>query len=191
MRQIISLVLVSTILLSCHEKKQQPEAEAGGAFTTVEITEENTTPSVDISKYILITDSKTDRRADAREILQVKRKWPLAMQSKSKPAFDSILTSNFVFKGGTTFYNREDYINDRTLPHEWKITFVKYDNVTLQFFGNTAILSYANQVRNEHTGTGAIEIEHISWVDIFLKENDKWKIGAAHSIDYRVDTLTR
>jgi len=186
---IVSLIVIAG-LFSCnekHEKHDNLNSEATSIYTPIEILEDNSTPAVDISKYTLISDSKTDRKAEAKEILKIKRKWPLAMQSKNPAEFDSILSKNFTFKGTTAFYNRADYIKDRTATDEWKITFVKYDNVTLQFFGNTAILSYVNHVRNEHVVSGAIEIEHITWVDFYLKENEKWKIGAAHSIDYRLE----
>lgn len=82
-----------------------------------------------------------------------------------------------------SFYNRNDYIKDRTSPHEWIITFVKYENVTLQFNGNTGILSYVNHITNKSLKTGDIEYEHITWVDIYVVEKGKWKIDAAHAID--------
>ncbi len=176
------LLVVITGLLSCNESQNVETT-----YSYLEVNEDNPTPTVDISKYSLINDSQNDRRNDAKEILKVKRKWPLAMQSLNPVEFDSILSKKFTFKSATTFFNREDYIEDRTTPDDWKITFVEYDNVTLQFFDDTAVLSYNNHVRNENKVTREVEIEHISWVDIYLKENDKWKLGAAHSIDYRVE----
>lgn len=43
--------------------------------------------------------------------------------------------------------------------------------------------SYHKQKRKH----GAVEYEHISWVDIYIIEDGKWKIGAAHSFDYRLE----
>jgi hypothetical protein len=176
-------LLIITCLLSCKEKPTDLTTN----YSLLEISEDNATPTVDISNYSLINDPQNDHRDDAKEILKVKRQWPLAMQSLSPLAFDSILSKDFTFKSGDTFFNRADYIKNRTTPDDWKITFVEYDNVTLQFFGNTAILSYNNHVRNEKTVTKEVEIEHISWVDIYIKENDKWMLGGAHSIDYRLE----
>jgi hypothetical protein len=172
-------------LVSCNEK----QAESPTEFSLLEIVEDNATPTVDISKFSLIIDSEDDRNEDAQEIMKIKRKWPLAMQSLKPSAFDSILSRDFTFKSSTTFFNRADYIKNRTTPDDWKITFVEYDNVTLQFFGNTAVLSYKNHVRNENTITKEVELEHISWVDIYILENRKWKLGAAHSIDYQVEIV--
>jgi Domain of unknown function (DUF4440) len=191
MKKTIFILLTTLIIaFSCKEgQKANNNAEKNSAnnYSAIVILEDNSTPSVDISKYTLINDPQKDRRNDAKEILKVKRKWPLAMQSLNPLEFDSILSKNFTFKGSDKFFTRADYIKNRTTPDEWKITFVKYDNVTLQFFGDTGILSYVNHITNKNVNTGAIEYEHISWVDIYVIEDGKWKIGAAHSIDYRLE----
>lgn len=191
MKKTIFILLATLIIASsCREGQKSNkniEKNTASNYATIVISEDNSTPSVDISKYTLINDSQKDRRNDAKEILKVKRKWPLAMQSLNPLEFDSILSKNFTFKGSDKFFTRSDYIKNRTTPDEWKITFVKYDNVTLQFFGETGILSYVNHVTNKNDNTGAIEYEHISWVDIYVIEDGVWKIGAAHSIDYRLE----
>ena len=189
-KTIFILLTTLVIFISCKERQianNNGEENSANNYSTEVIRDDNSTPSVDISKYTLINDPQKDRRNDAKEIIKVKRKWPLAMQSLDPLEFDSILSKNFTFKGGDKFFTRGDYIKNRTTPDEWKITFVKYDNVTLQFFGDTGILSYVNQITNKNINTGAIEYEHISWVDIYVIENGKWKIGAAHSIDYRLE----
>ncbi len=185
-------ILFSTlgIIFSCNNGQNTNnsiEKDSIINYSAIVLTDTNSTPTVDISKYTLIHDPLKDRTNDAKEILEVKKKWPLAMQSLNSLEFDSILSKNFVFKGTDSFYTRAAYIKNRTTPHEWKITFVKYDNVTLQFFGDTGILSYKNHITNKNTKTEAIEFEHISWVDIFVLENGKWKIGGAHAIDYRLE----
>lgn len=191
MKQIKFILLASSVIIfSCNEGQKasnNPEKNLSNIYSTVVITEDNSTPSVDISKYTLIEDPQRDRRNDANEIIKVKKKWPLAMQSLNPLEFDSILSKKFTFKGSDKFFTRADYIRNRTTPDEWKITFVKYDNVTLQFFGETGILSYVNRITNKNVYTGAIEYEYISWVDIYVIEDGKWKIGAAHSIDYRLE----
>lgn len=187
MRNIkIILLLITTGLLSCNERQNEPAKN----YSLLEILEYDSTPTVHISKYSLVNDSQNDRTNDANEVLKIKRKWPLAMQSLNPLEFDSILSKSFTFKSNNSFFNREDYIKNRTTTDDWKITFVEYDNVTLQFFDNTAVLSYNNHVRNENTVTREVEIEHISWVDIYIKENKKWILGAAHSIDYRLEVVT-
>lgn len=188
MKKTIFILLTTLVVASsCKEGQIANKNVETSNYSTIVISEDNSTPSVDISKYTLINDFQKDRRNDAKEILKVKRKWPLAMQSLNPLEFDSILSKNFTFKGSDKFFTRSDYIKNRTTPDEWKITFVKYDNVTLQFFGDTGILSYVNHVTNKNVNTGAIEYERISWVDIYVIEDSKWKIGAAHSIDYRLE----
>ena len=158
--------------------------------TLIELADTNSTPTVELLKYKLILDPVKDRKPDGEQILKVKRKWPLAMQSKNPAEFDSILSRNFTFKGTNSFYNRNDYIKDRTRSDEWIITFVKYENVTLQFIGDIGVLSYVNHITNKSQKTGDIEYEHITWVDMYVLEDGKWKIGAAHSIDYRLEIPT-
>lgn len=191
MKKTIFIVLTTVgTTFSCREGQKadnNSQKDSINIHSSEIFLEDNSTPTVDISKYTLISDPYKDRRNDAKEILKVKRKWPLAMQSLNPLEFDSILSKNFTFKGSDRFYTWADYIKNRTTPDEWKITFVKYDNVTLQFFGDTGILSYVNHITNKNVNTGAIEYEHISWVDIYIIEEGRWKIGAAHAIDYRLE----
>jgi len=156
-------------------------------YSIIEIIENNTTPSVDISKYKLVIDSDVDHTEDAKKILEVKRQWPLAMQSLKASEFDSILSKKFTFKGLDGFYNRTEYIANRTKPDNWKIEFVKYDEMCLQFIGDQAILSYKNKIVNVNSVSQEKEIEYISWVDVFTQEDKKWKILTSHAIDYRLE----
>ncbi len=147
----------------------------------------NPAPTVDIKAYSLIEAQDESRKRDAAQILELKQKWPLVMQMPNRAGFDTILSKHFTFAGDGNLLNREDYIIDRTKPSDWKITFVKYDNLVLQFFGNTALLTYRNQVTNENIHTKEVEIEHISWADIYVMEEGKWKIGATHTVDLRLE----
>jgi hypothetical protein len=180
-------MMLLCLLAACTEHKpSETGSKPSVNYSTKLVSLENTTPTVDLSSYTLITSSENDHQKDADEILQLKRKWPLAMQSLDPLAFDSILSSNFTFKG-ERFFNRADYIKNRTTPDDWKITFVRYSNVTLQFFDDRAVLSYVNQITNRNSKTEAIEYEHISWVDIYRNENKEWKLESAHAIDYRLE----
>lgn len=191
MRDKIFIFLVCTMMFaSCKDHQQHAVTVASDApitYSLLNVLENNSTPTVDIASYNLVNDPNNSRRTDAEEIMQLKRKWPLALQSLDPVAFDSILSKNYTHKGIKDFYNRADYIKSRTTPDEWKITSVKYENITVQFVDNTGILSYLNHIRNEHTVTGVVETEHISWVDVYSKENGKWKLRSAHAIDYRLD----
>jgi hypothetical protein len=177
------------LLSSCNNTSQDRTLAKSdtGDYAALEIRVTNKTPTVDLEKYVLISALNENRKRDAAAILTVKRLWPLAMQSKSVAAFDSILSKNFVFTSNGKLLNRQAYISDRTSPSEWKITHVKYDHMSLQFFGNMALLTYRNQVTNENSTTKAIETEHISWADVYRKEDTKWKIDAAHVVDFRVE----
>lgn len=191
MKKTIYILLITLpIAFSCKQLQKTDnniDKNLANDYSAIVILEDNSTSSVDISKYTLISNGHKDRRSDANEILKVKRKWPLAMQSLNPLEFESILSKNFIFKGGDNFVTRSDYIKNRTTANEWKITFVKYDNVTLQFLGDTGILSYMNLVTNKNINTGAIEYERISWVDIYAIEHGEWKIESAHAIDYRLE----
>ena len=182
-------ILLTIILFSCNNKTEQNTQEKilRDNFIATEILENNKTSTVDIDKYTLISSSNDNRKNEAAEILAVKRKWPLAMQSPSTSAFDAILSKNFIFTGDGDLLNRKEYIKNRTSPSEWKITHVKYENMTLQFFGDIALLTYRNIVTNENKNTKAIEIEYISWADVYKKEQSEWKIDAAHVVDFRLE----
>lgn len=183
------LSVLAIAFFSCADQKSKvkPSDNDTLPYKIEVIKEKNFTPTVDIKEYTLIVAQNEDRKKDAEHILDLKRKWPLVMQAPNRIGFDTILSPHFTFTADGQFFNREDYIIDRTKPSDWKITFVKYENLTLQFFGNTALLTYKNQVTNENINTKEIEIEYISWADIYVTENSKWKIGATHTIDVKIE----
>lgn len=189
MKNILFLLAGVLTLSSCGDYKGNPKNSNDETmlYAAIEIREENQTPTVDIAKYTLILSPDEDRKNDATEILRVKRKWPLAMQSPNAPAFDSLLSRDFTFTDDGHLFNRADYIKDRTILSEWKITHVKYYNLTLQFFGDVALLTYRNRVTNENATTKATEIEHMSWADVYVRENSRWKLGSAHVVDFRLE----
>lgn len=172
-----------TVILSCDSNQKIEKS-----FSISEITVENATPTVHLEKFTLIKNAKNNLEDEAAEILKLKRKWPLAMQSQNPAAFDSILAEDFIFKGIGEFFNRKDYIKNRIKPDDWKITFVKYDNICLEFINdNMAIMSYKNRIKNVNSKTNEIEFENISWIDIYKKVKGRWKIKSAHAIDYHLD----
>lgn len=189
MKLYIYFLSVLLILTSCNQqepKHSYGEVEEAGNFV-VEIALENTTPTVDMAEFTLIGNEKGFLKDDAIAIMNVKRRWPLAVQSQNEAEFESILARDFSFKGIGEFFNRKDYIQNRIKPDDWKITFVKYENVSLQFIGELGVLTYKNKIKNENTITQETEIEIISWMDIFVKENNQWKIRACHAIDYKAE----
>lgn len=174
------------LLSACSEKQVDAGHKDELLYNAVVVKENNRTPSVDIDQYLLVTHQQEKRENDAREILKLKRDWPLVMQAPNRIGFDTLLSRNFTFTGDGRVLNREDYIRDRLAPSDWKITHVKYENLSLQFFGNVALLTYRNEVKNEHLKTGEVEIEYIHWADIYVLEENKWKIGGSHTIDVKV-----
>ncbi len=180
----IQLFLISFLVLSCSEKQDKISTYTS---KIIEVKEDSNTPTVEIKKYMLVKNGSEDRTDDAKKILELKRSWPLVMQAPSRIGFDTILSQNFIFIGDGHLLNRDDYISDRIKPSDWKIIHVKYDNLTLQFFENTALLTYRNQVTNQNINSKEIEIEYINWADIYVLEKNKWKIGASHTIDLRID----
>ncbi len=188
--QLAGILSVFVMVAACRNnttetgkaKHEKPEL-----FTITEIIETNNTPNVDIKKYTLITRPGEDRSVDASEILKVKRKWPLAMQSQKAGDFDSILSQHFIFTDNGKLLNRADYIKNRTATSDWVITHVVYNNLTLQFFGETALLTYNNEVTNKKNSSQEVEMEYISWADVYQKENGHWKIASAHVVDFRME----
>lgn len=185
MFRIITLLLMSFLLFSCKKEKIDHN------LIVIKIKENNKTMTVDIPEYFLITDSLNPRIKAASEILETKRKWPLAMQSLKKQAFEDILTKDFIFVDNGKIIQREAYIKDRTTPSDWKITHVIYDNMTLQFFDDSAILGYRNHITNENSITKEIEKEDICWVDVYRKESGKWKIVSAHVVDFKMTRVEK
>lgn len=187
--QLLSIITGLIIIVSCtNEPRTNIRAKESSVLSSVvEIIETNNTPTVDIKKYTLITNSGEDRSVDAAEILKVKRKWPLAMQSQKAADFDAILSQHFTFTDKGNLLNRNEYIKDRTAPSEWIITHVTYNNLTLQFFGETALLTYNNEVTNSKINSSEVEVEYISWADVYQKENGQWKIASAHVVDFRME----
>ncbi|GEM_PF-1182249 len=188
---VIAFTLVCLFVISsCNNqpglKENTTNKKDEASKVEVILLKDDTTSTVHISKYVLVTKKGEDRLKDATEILTTKRKWPLAVQSKKEADFNAILTSNFTFTADEKIMNRTEYIKSRTAYSDWVITTVSYDNLILQFFDGYAVLSYHNQVTNENVKTQEKEIELISWVDVYTKENDSWKINAAHVIEHSV-----
>ena len=190
MKQVAKILLLFSLsagLFSCVERKVGTPKKGAVLYNITEVNVNNATPTVDINKYTLVQRQDENRRKDADQILDLKRKWPLVMQSPGRAGFDTLLSQNFTFTGDGQLLNREDYITDRTKPSDWKITHVKYDNLILQFFDDIALLTYRNAVTNKNITTKEIEIEYISWADIYVVENNKWKIGSAQVVDLRIE----
>lgn len=184
MKTVSKLTLLFIFFVAACTQSKSPT----GTFEYKQITikEANATPTVNIKEYTLITSNKNRDSADAIEILELKRKLPLAMQGKDSVLFESILSKNFTYRGEDEFYkNKEDYIHNR-IHASWTIDTVKYQNLVLQFFDGIAILTYRNTL-NGTDDKGKAEIEHYSWTDIYVKENNKWKIKGIHEIESRVE----
>ena len=183
MKKLIALIIgISLISLSCEERTI---INSNKNYQKVIITERNITPTVDIKNFTLITNNRAHDSVNARQILKLKRSFPLAMQNKDRSLFESILSDSFTFNGETQFFaNKEDYINDR-VNSSWTIDLIKYQNLVLQFFGETAVLSYRNSIDGTDSA-GKPDIEYYDWADIYVKENGTWKIKSVHEIEGRV-----
>lgn len=97
----IHLLLISFIVACMQSKSPMGAAE----YRQITIAETNTTPTVDIKEYTLITTNESFDSADAVEILELKRKLPLVMQKKDSLLFESILSDDFSYRGEDEFYN--------------------------------------------------------------------------------------
>lgn len=179
------ILLYYSILLCASCGQADKGKEPDSRFKQVVIREANTTPTVDIPAFNLISNNLAKDRVSAYEILKVKRKWPLAMQRKDSLLFENILADNFTFRAEGEFFTRADYIHDR-VHGTWTIDTVRYKNMVLQFFDNIALLTYKNSL----TGTDSVghrNIEHYSWADIYSKENGQWKILGCHLVEANIE----
>lgn len=157
-------------------------------FSQLIIKEETDNPKIIISSYTLITDDEEARRADAEAVMRVKKNFPLAVMTKDRALFERILARDFVFRGEgeNGLLRREDYINNR-VQATGVIELVKYENMVLQFFGEIAVVTYRNVLKNKDASGQPDDTEYIPWADVYVKEDGEWKIGAAHVIDYRTE----
>jgi ketosteroid isomerase-like protein len=105
---------------------------------------------------------------------------PLAMQKHDAALFDSILAKGFTGRGENEFLEREAYIQNR-VKGKWMISDVQYENMALQFFGEIALLTYRNIVK-EKDKMGMPQTWHYTWADIWTKEDGRWKVKAFHAI---------
>src|SRR5690606_41436976 len=118
----ITAILFLLTFWSCN-KSEISKSE----YQQLRITEANLTPTVDIKDFVLITNNPSHDKDEAFKILQVKRFFPLAMQTKDRSLFEKILAQEFVYQGEDEFYkNRTDYIENR-INATWTIGNVKYE----------------------------------------------------------------
>jgi hypothetical protein len=152
---------------------------------TIEV--DRPSPTIDISSYTLITNNAERDRREATELMRVKADLPPAVQTKDKALFESILARDFTFRGENQWYERDAYIQARVESRERVVT-VRYENLVLQFFGPMAVLTYRN-ILNHTDSAGKPDMLYLTWADVWVKENGKWKVGAIHLISERVEPI--
>ncbi len=191
MKNTLIFILSNFLIIACQPDKNNTDGQllstkdktTSRDFHQIVIEEDNLTTTVDIKSYTLITDNVDAHRTDAKEIMQVKRNWPMAMQTKDRALFDKILSKKFTFRAPHEFFNREDYILDRT-QSPVIVENASYENLVLQFFDEMAVLTYRNIIKGKDKD-GIDESWQYSWADIYVKEDGMWKIGASHLIQER------
>ena len=138
MRLPVTILFFCLFVIGCNSKdtskneENKNQSNTSGQFAQVVIKEDNLTTTVDIDSFILISKDVERQQADAKAIMAVKRKWPLAMQTKDRNLFDSILARDFTFKSATQFHNRQDYIDDR-VNSPVIVDTAKYENLCFNF----------------------------------------------------------
>ena len=106
----------------------------------------------------------------------------MAIHTRKTEDPERILACEFVFRAEEEFFDRAAYIRDRVAEHDTG-GHVRYENLVLQFLGDMALLTYRDHVRSVDSLIYAPE--HMSWADIYVKEDDHWKIRASYRIEYR------
>ena len=191
MKHFIFIALCSILFTGCQVSEKtahQPsnsynQTEVSKKLSQVIIKEETGNPNIGITSYTLITDNAEAHRADAEAVMRVKKNFPLAVLTRNRALFERILARDFVFRGEGGMGSREEYINRRVEPGLGFV--VQYENMVLQFFGEIAVMTYRNVIKNKDANGQPDGTEYMSWADVYVKENGEWKIGAAHIIDYR------
>ena len=78
------LVLLILAFTSCDHEIPTDKAKADSTLSRLELVKlENLTPTVSIREYKLIVTGSEDRKSDANEILELKRKWPWSCSSQT------------------------------------------------------------------------------------------------------------
>jgi len=150
-------------------------------FSQVVLKVDYVIPTVGISEYTLITDDLEAHRKDAEAIMLRKKDMPLAVQKHDAALFNSWLARDFIARGEHEFLRRDEYIQDH-VNAKWNVSDVRYENLVLQFFGETALLTYRNIVK-EKDEKGVPTTWFYTWADVWLKEDGEWKVGAIYVID--------
>ncbi len=190
------LLLTMTLFSGCQKEPESTVSvtpsptipETARISSQIEIPTQSGHPEIDISSYTLIAPDPEAVKAEAEAVMAVKKRYPIAMRTKDRSVFNEILTRDFTFRGTKDFFNREEYIADRTSGEitDWS---VKYENVVLQFIGAEGLVSYRNVISGKDK-TGKPEYtERMTWADIYTKENNQWKLKTVHLIDYKEDVF--
>lgn len=182
---LVFLIFCLLFIVGCETKINKNNTKSSFEERFIKTPDSLALTTIIIPGLTLITNNFEKEKNDALEILGLKHKFPLAMQTKSKEILAEIFAENFVFRADDEFFNRQDYINDR-ISGTWEIDTVTYQNLALQFFGDKAVLTYKNTL----DGTddfGKPNVEYYSWADIYVRENGYWKLLSCFNIDSRME----
>jgi ketosteroid isomerase-like protein len=196
MKCFVILLICSLLLTGCQNRTEPvaqkpnvpPTNEIGKEIVQTNVKFDSGNPNIGINSYTLISDNAEKQRADAEAIMQVKKNFPLAVQTKDHALFERILARDFIFRGEMGIMRRDEYIKDRT-SSLGKVLTADYENIALQFFGDIAVMTYRNIVKGTDEKGAPDPPEYISWMDVYVKENSEWKIGSVHVIDYRTENV--
>lgn len=141
-------------------------------------------PTVGLNEYVLISDDLDRDRAEAEAVIQAKIGLPYAMQTKERKDFEAVLGRNYIFRGEDEFFDREGYIENRVNDPS-KVKSADYRNVVVQFITpEQALVTYSNIVEDQPGGPGAWKAD-MSWADVLIKEDGKWKYEIVHTIAFK------
>lgn len=132
-------------------------------------------PGVEFAEYTLISSDFDRDKADVDAIIAVKTAWTHAMQTKVREDFEKALAKDHTHVGGRGAMSRQEYIENRVSDPS-KTKRAVYDNVVLQLFGDTAVLSYVVTVETDPVDPSGLQ-ERMAWTDIIAKEDGEWKIA--------------
>lgn len=170
MRNYIFLLSAFVLGLSSCKTEQKENISANEpVLIKVNLLQENSSSRVDT--YSLTSNSPDQDSIESRKIIELKMELLNAIEKQDSLFLDNSLHSSFSFVSGQSFYNKQDFIDQR-LYKNFDVKNLKLENPTIQIVGKTAILSYiqANPVD--------VNLAKSFWTDIYEHTGDHWKLLA-------------
>lgn len=115
-------------------------------------------------------------------ILQVEEGIFTAVKNQDTGVLEPILTDNFVYRSpGNPEVGKADFLKlVASFPD--KIVSIWGEEMKVNVYGDTAVLT-GLQFAKSKSGEGKEEASAVMFTDVFVKQQGKWMLSLAHSVD--------